>query len=171
MQKINRILILLFVLISCVGCDQATKLMARQTLATAPMQEYAGGLFRFVYAENPGAFLSLGASLSATARFWIFIVMAALLLVAVGVFALRFSQQTPSTVVVALALVLGGGLGNLIDRILYDGHVTDFMQVGFPRLRTGVFNVADMAIMAGVTIMLLSTLRSNQHSAVAENEG
>ena len=171
MQKVNHILILLFVLVSCVGCDQATKLMARQTLATAPMQEYAGGLFRFVYAENPGAFLSLGASLSVTARFWIFIVIAALLLVAVGIFALQFSQQTPPIIIVALALVLGGGLGNLIDRIIYDGRVVDFMQVGIPRLRTGVFNVADMAIMAGVTIMLLTTLRRDQPSAVIENEG
>lgn len=171
MTKLNRILILLFVLVSCVGCDQATKLMARQTLATAPMQEYAGGLFRFVYAENPGAFLSLGASLSATARFWIFIVMAGLLLIVVAIIALQFSQQTPPIVVVALALVLGGGLGNLIDRIIYDGHVVDFMQIGFPRLRTGVFNVADMAIMAGVTLMLLTTLRRDQPRAVTENEG
>lgn len=170
MTKLNRILILLFVLVSCVGCDQATKLMARQTLATAPMQEYAGGLFRFVYAENPGAFLSLGASLSETARFWIFIVMAALLLIVVAIIALQFSQQTPPIVVVALALVLGGGLGNLIDRIIYDGHVIDFMQIGFPRLRTGVFNVADMAIMAGVTLMLLTTLRRDQPRAVAEKE-
>lgn len=171
MTKLNRILILLFVLVSCVGCDQATKLMARQTLATAPMQEYAGGLFRFVYAENPGAFLSLGASLSATARFWIFIVMAGLLLIVVAIIALQFSQQTPPIVVVALALVLGGGLGNLIDRIIYDGHVVDFMQIGFPQLRTGVFNVADMAIMAGVTLMLLTTFRRDQPRAVTENEG
>jgi signal peptidase II len=162
MQKMKRILILLFVLISCVGCDQATKLVARQTLATAPVQEYAGGLFRLVYAENPGAFLSLGATLPATARFWIFVVMAALLLTGVGIFALRSLQQTPLPVIVAIALVIGGGLGNLIDRIVHDGRVVDFMQVGFPWLRTGVFNVADMAIMTGVGLMLLTTVRSRQ---------
>jgi signal peptidase II len=162
MQKMKRILILLFVLISCVGCDQATKLVARQTLATAPVQEYAGGLFRLVYAENPGAFLSLGATLPATTRFWIFVVMAALLLTGVGIFALRSLQQTPLPVIVAIALVIGGGLGNLIDRIVHDGRVVDFMQVGFPWLRTGVFNVADMAIMTGVGLMLLTTVRSRQ---------
>ena len=162
MQKMKRILILLFVLISCVGCDQATKFVARQTLATAPVQEYAGGLFRLVYAENPGAFLSLGATLPATARFWIFVVMAALLLTGVGIFALRSLQQTPLPVIVAIALVIGGGLGNLIDRIVHDGRVVDFMQVGFPWLRTGVFNVADMAIMTGVGLMLLTTVRSRQ---------
>lgn len=162
MEKIKRILMLLFVLISCVGCDQATKFVARQTLATAPVQEYAGGLFRFVYAENPGAFLSLGATLSEEARFWIFVVIAGLLLTGVGIFALRFLQQTPLQVIVAIALVIGGGLGNLIDRIVHDGRVVDFMQVGFPWLRTGVFNVADMAIMTGVGLMLLTTLRSQQ---------
>ncbi len=162
MQKIKRILILLFVLISCVGCDQATKLVARQTLATAPVQEYAGGLFRLVYAENSGAFLSLGATLPATTRFWIFVVIAALLLIGVGIFALRSLQQTPLPVIVAIALVIGGGLGNLIDRIVNDGRVVDFMQVGFPWLRTGVFNVADMAIMTGVGLMLLTTVRSRQ---------
>ena len=51
MQKVNRIILLLFVLISCVGCDQATKMLARQHLATAPVQEYIGGLFRFIYAQ------------------------------------------------------------------------------------------------------------------------
>lgn len=162
MQKVNRLLILFFVLISCVGCDQATKFVARQTLATAPVQEYAGGLFRLVYAENPGAFLSLGATLPATTRFWIFVVMAALLLTGVGIFALRSLQQTPLPVIVAIALVIGGGLGNLIDRIVHDGRVVDFMQVGFPWLRTGVFNVADMAIMTGVGLMLLTTVRSRQ---------
>jgi signal peptidase II len=162
MQKVNRVLILLFVLISCVGCDQATKFVARQTLATAPVQEYAGGLFRLVYAENPGAFLSLGSTLPDGARFWVFVVFAATLLAGVGWFALRFLQQTPMMVTIAIALVIGGGLGNLIDRIVHDGRVVDFMQVGFPWLRTGVFNVADMAIMAGVGLMLLTTLRSQQ---------
>jgi signal peptidase II len=136
--------------------------VARQTLATAPVQEYAGGLFRLVYAENPGAFLSLGATLPATTRFWIFVVMAALLLTGVGIFALRSLQQTPLPVIVAIALVIGGGLGNLIDRIVHDGRVVDFMQVGFPWLRTGVFNVADMAIMTGVGLMLLTTVCSRQ---------
>lgn len=162
MTKLNRILILLVVLIGCVGCDQATKMIARQTLAAAPMQEYAGGLFRFVYAENPGAFLSLGASLSEGARFWIFVVIAALLLIGVAIFALQVSSHTSPLLLVAIALVLGGGLGNLIDRIIYDGRVVDFMQVGLPRLRTGVFNVADMAITTGVVTMLLATLRSQK---------
>ena len=159
MQKVKRMVILLFVLLSCVGCDQATKLLAQQHLATAPVQEYGNGLFRLIYAENPGAFLSLGATLSPAMRFWVFVVLAAALLVGIGVAALRFSSHTPIQVVIALALILGGGLSNLIDRILNEGRVIDFMQIGIPQLRTGIFNVADMALMAGLAVMLIITLR------------
>lgn len=156
MPKVKRMLILLFVLLSCVGCDQATKLLAQQHLAAAPIQEYGNGLFRLIYAENSGAFLGLGATLSPGMRFWIFVVLAALLLVGIGVAALRFSSKTPIQVVMALALILGGGLSNLIDRILNEGRVIDFMQIGIPQLRTGIFNVADMALMAGLGLMLIS---------------
>jgi signal peptidase II len=55
-----------------------------------------------------------------------------------------------------LALVAGGGISNLIDRLLYNGRVTDFLNVGIGGVRTGIFNVADMAIMAGALLLLLN---------------
>jgi signal peptidase II len=162
MSKVQRVALLLLVLVGCVGCDQATKAIARQELATAPMQEYWNGFFRLVYAENSGAFLSLGAGLHPEARFWIFTVFVALLLSGLTWYALRYIQKTPLPFVVAIALVAGGGLGNLIDRLRYDGHVVDFMQIGFSPLRTGVFNVADMAIMAGTGLIFVLSWRGEQ---------
>ncbi|MCB0128122.1 MAG: signal peptidase II [Caldilineaceae bacterium] len=162
MSKLKRIGILCFILLSCVGFDQATKMIARQELATAPMQEYGNGFFRLLYAENPGAFLSLGASLHPDLRFWVFTVFIALLLSGLSWFAIRYIQKAPLPFVVAVALIAGGGLGNLIDRLLYDGHVVDFMQVGYSPLRTGVFNVADMAIMAGTGLMFIYAWRERQ---------
>lgn len=164
MSKLKRIVLLLVVLVSCVGCDQATKLIARQELAAAPMQEYWNGFFRLVYAENPGAFLSLGAGLTPTARFWVFTIFVALLLSGLAWFALRYIQKAPVPFIVALALVFGGGLGNLIDRLFNDGHVVDFMQIGFSPLRTGVFNVADMAIMAGTGLIFVLAWRGERNS-------
>lgn len=163
MSKVKRIAILLFVLMSCVGCDQATKLIARQELASAPIQEYWNGFFRLLYAENPGAFLSLGANLHPDLRFWIFTVFVALLLSGLCWFAIRHIQKAPLPFVIAVALIAGGGLGNLIDRIFYDGHVVDFMQIGYTPLRTGVFNVADMAITTGTGIMLFFAWREERH--------
>ena len=54
-----------------------------------------------------------------------------------------------------LTLLIAGGLGNLIDRLVY-GYVTDFLNVGIGSLRTGIFNVADMAIMLGVGLLFFA---------------
>jgi signal peptidase II len=54
-----------------------------------------------------------------------------------------------------LALVAGGGLGNLVDRFRLRGYVIDFMNLGLGPVRTGVFNVADVAIVAGVILLVL----------------
>jgi signal peptidase II len=56
----------------------------------------------------------------------------------------------------SFSLIISGGLGNIIDRILFDRHVTDFMNIGINNLRTGIFNFADVFITAGAIALLLS---------------
>lgn len=170
-KKVQRIVILAAVLLVCAGIDQATKALARQHLAGAPPRELAGGILRIEYVENPGAFLSLGASLSEEARFLVFTVFVTLLLTGLLVFALRMSPDTSLLVVIAMALVIGGGVSNLIDRLLNEGRVTDFMQLGLGRLHTGVFNVADVAIMVGLGLMLLTLLLERPRDGGKPQEG
>lgn len=165
MPKLKHLLILILVLAACVGLDQATKSIAQQTLSTRPPQEFLGGLFRLEYAENSGAFLSLGAAMSEEVRFWVFTVFVTLLLVGLVVFVLRTSSQTPFLAVIAIALIVGGGVSNLIDRILNEGRVVDFMQLKVGPLHTGIFNVADVAIMAGLALMLLVAFRDSRAPA------
>lgn len=59
--------------------------------------------------------------------------------------------------VVGLSLIASGGIGNWIDRLTNDGRVTDFLNVGIGSLRTGIFNVADMALVIGVALYFLGT--------------
>lgn len=144
--------------------DQATKVLARTWLAPRPpilfgAEIVEGGLARLTYFENPGAFLGLGADLPASLRFWIFTVVAVLLLTGLAVYAWRASAQTSTLMLIGISLLVAGGLGNLIDRIVNDGRVVDFMLVGVGWLRTGVFNVADMALMAGVGLAVLAAMR------------
>jgi signal peptidase II len=134
-----------------IGCDQTTKRLARQWLADAGTLSYAGGTVRLEHAQNPGAFLSLGADLDGTWRFWLFIVATGAFLAYVG-WLLATRKDLSRGTLTGLTLVLGGGLGNLIDRLIF-GSVTDFMILGFESLRTGVFNVADMAIVAGTLLL------------------
>lgn len=70
----------------------------------------------------------------------------------------------PTRALLGVALLVGGGVSNLLDRIIH-GTVIDFMNVGIGPLRTGIFDVADMAIMLGVGIVMLETSRSDGHGS------
>jgi signal peptidase II len=108
---------------------------------------------RLQLTENPGSFLSLGASLPQQLRFALFTAVVAALLIGL-VCAALFARRLSTARFVALALIAGGGISNLIDRLLYDGRVTDFLNVGIGSLRTGIFNIADMAILGGALLMI-----------------
>jgi signal peptidase II len=125
-------MILLFVLV--LVADQVTKVLAARLLDGREPVELVGGVLSLHYAENPGAFLSLGAGLSPqSAR----------------------DKSAGLTRAVAVTLIVAGGVGNVIDRIAM-GVVRDFAIVGVPSvpwLRTGVFNVADLGITTGVVLL------------------
>ncbi len=136
-----------------ISLDQITKYFAQLALRGQPAQIYLGDFFRFDYAENPGAFLGMGDSLSHPTRFLIFtiLVTAMMLVLAVILHLKKFTRSEAW----AYSLVFAGGVGNVIDRAFRtEGKVIDFMNMGIGSLRTGIFNVADMAIMAGLILIL-----------------
>lgn len=69
------------------------------------------------------------------------------------------AKQMPPLSAAAWSLVLSGGIGNLLDRVLHDGRVIDFMNVGIGSLRTGIFNMADVCITIGVSLLVLEVLQ------------
>jgi signal peptidase II len=146
MRRLTVLFILLFV---CVGCDQSTKYTAKYFLEGQQTQSYMGDIFRLSYIENSGAFLSLGAGMPENIRQTIFIVLVSIFLVGFLFFVIH-NKELNSLAVSSSALIIGGGLGNLIDRIVNQGAVIDFMNIGIGSIRTGIFNVADLAIMAGI---------------------
>jgi signal peptidase II len=155
---------LLGLLVLVLACDQATKIAARAKLRGAAAREY--GVVTLVYAENAGAFLSLGASLPRMVRRVLF---DGLVTVGLGVAAwfLFRGRVEGGGDDVALALIIAGGVGNLVDRMLFGGHVTDFIYLHAGPLHTGVFNVADMAITGGVLWLALAWIRPRRPSRPA----
>ncbi len=133
--------------------DQITKHFARLTLAYAPPKHY--GVLSLLYAENSGAFLSLGATLPQQTRSLIFSGLVAVALLA-GLWALMTNRIEARGDAIAVAFILGGGFGNLIDRVARGGRVSDFLYLALGPLHTGVFNVADIAITGGVIWLLMS---------------
>jgi signal peptidase II len=147
------------ILLVCLLLDHGTKWWAVASLREAPGQpwQYLGDIIRIQYAENMGAFLSLGSTLGDGLRLILLVgVNAVILLIVAG--ALVFKRQISNALVYGLALILAGGVGNLIDRVFRDGIVVDFMNLGLPwgpfPVRTGIFNVADLAIVGGLVLLL-----------------
>ena len=85
----------------------------------------------------------------------------AVLLCTLAVLATR--RQLPRSVLLGLALFWAGGASNLLDRLAF-GKVVDFINVGVGPVRTGIFNVADIAIMLGVSILALAGYRSRSRT-------
>jgi len=135
-----------------------TKAIALAQLGALPPRVLWGGTVILEYAENLGAFMGMGASVSPALRsaFWIGAVS---LVLGMTTFLAIRSRELGLGQIVCLSLTIGGGLGNLIDRFLHDGAVVDWVSVGIGPLRTGVFNVADVAVTGGCLVFVLITLR------------
>lgn len=159
----RRITFTVLLLAATIGCDQSTKVLARDVLPSFGILKYAGGAVQLEHAQNPGAFMSFGANLDSALRFWFFSVLTGIFLTAVALVLFR-RRDLSTPMIIAMTLILGGGLGNLIDRLLF-GSVTDFMIVGLGPFRTGIFNFADMAVVAG-TLMLIFYSRAKKMGPV-----
>jgi signal peptidase II len=145
----DRLRTILIITAIIVGLDQASKYAAWTFLQGTRGRIFLNGMFRLSYHENPGAFMSLGATLPAWLRTLIFTGLVSLFLIYLLYFLLSDKKLSGRAVAFG-SMMFAGGVGNLIDRIFYEGGVIDFLNVGIGNLRTGIFNVADMAIMAGV---------------------
>jgi signal peptidase II len=164
MKHFRRVFLLCLLLVATAGCDQVTKRYAITELAGGPDQSFLGDTLRLQYHENPGAFLSFGADWSAGARVAVFQLANGAFLLAIAIVALRSHQSKLGAL--GLGLILGGGVSNLVDRLAM-GKVVDFLNVGIGPFRTGIFNVADMAVMAGVACLLWEAFRNSYTPAVS----
>jgi signal peptidase II len=138
--------------------DQWVKVLAVNSLKGFAGHSFLNGFVVVEYAENRGAFLSLGANLSDEARMWLFVVGVFFILAFCFYSLFRALSHTPS--VISFSLVIAGGIGNLIDRMA-QGYVVDYIHMGFSGLRTGVFNIADVAISAGLILLIFLQYRAS----------
>ena len=151
----------LVLLLFTVGCDRLTKNIAVNHLAGEPARLYLFGLLRLEYAENTGAFLSMGATLPSAMRTALLTGGVAVLLMVVALLAIR--NRWTGACLVGAALMWAGGVSNLIDRA-FQGSVVDFINLGIGSLRTGIFNVADIAVMLGAALILVGDIGSSSSS-------
>jgi signal peptidase II len=171
----------MLLILGIIVADQATKLLVVQTIPLitegGPIIEVFGDFFRLVHARNLGIAFSLGDTLPAGIRSVLFVMLPALVLIILMVYYFRTDELT----VVqrwAVAGIVGGGFGNLIDRVFRSQGVVDFLDVKFYGLfglaRWPTFNIADASVVV-CGILLVATMfigeGSEEGSIEHEQEG
>jgi signal peptidase II len=156
------------ILLVVVASDVVTKWLAVQKLSDPPRMphEMIGEYVRFTLVYNPGAAFGLNVGDATTSR-WVFTALTIGALLILGRLYLS-TEPGNRTRVTALALVCGGALGNLIDRIRHDRGVVDFLDLGFGDARWPTFNIADMAVSSGA--FLLAIVLWAEDRAASENK-
>ena len=153
---IARRVLLLAAIVGTIGCDRVTKHAAQTMLADAPARTYLADTVWVGYAENEGGFLSAGASWPPVVRTIVFTGLTGVMLAGLAIAGIRSGMT--GLPAIGLALFVAGGASNWIDRAVR-GSVIDFLQVGIGPVRTGVFNVADMALMLGAGLLVWAEIR------------
>jgi signal peptidase II len=151
-KNIIRIVLILLIITVNIGCDQFSKKIVKRSVLPYETIHVLNDHLTVTRVENAGAFLSAGDSMSKNAK-QIFLTLIPMIAMALGIVYL-FLKPVSNIMLVGLCFVIGGGVGNLFDRILY-GSVTDFLYVKFGFFQTGIFNMADVSIMTGMFIILL----------------
>jgi signal peptidase II len=165
-NKFLRAIVILLLLTLNIGCDQVSKSIVRHNMNFYSHVGFLHDHITISKVENTGAFLSLGDSLSGPLRM-ILLNIIPFMAIAFGLYFI-FTKNLNRIVLFGLILIIGGGAGNLYDRIAH-GSVTDFLYINFVIFQTGVFNVADMSIMAGMLIILIYSFLKKKDEAEVSN--
>lgn len=138
-----------------VALDQVTKQLAEQWLQPyQPLPVVPGFNLTLVY--NPGAAFSFLSDAGGWQR-WFFTLFAAIVVVVLSIWMKRLPREQILSAT-SLALIIGGAIGNVIDRVIY-GHVIDFIDLYVGTWHWPAFNVADSAITVGVVLLLVDSWR------------
>jgi len=158
----------LYLMLGVVVTDQLAKWIVPRYLALHEFRPLVDGFLSLSHVRNRGAAFGLLSDANLPYQGVLFSVVSLLALGAIAVYSLKLPAHSrlPQT---ALALVLGGAVGNLIDRVRH-GYVLDFIHVYWKQFQWWDFNVADSCISIGVVLLLLDVVLSPQGEGTAEPE-
>ncbi|MFB9053370.1 signal peptidase II [Formosa undariae] len=160
-MKLSRTPFILGLIALNIALDQISKFAVRAYVTPYKSTELLGDKFILTNVENSGAFLSLGSDLNPTLKS-IFLLILPIAVLAYVTYYILTQKDLDKFSVIGFSCIIGGGIANVYDRILY-GSVTDFLHIDLGGVfRTGVFNVADMSVMLGMGLLLYSNFVVNK---------
>ncbi len=158
-------ILLIATILGVIGLDQLTKWIAVAQLQGKPSFPLWKDVLHFTYVENRGAAFGM-----LSEHRWVFMIISTVAILGLLVYLLRFAPKS-RIVRYSLAMIIGGGIGNMIDRILL-GYVIDFID--FTLIDFAVFNVADSFVTVGAFLlmgyMIWDTIKETQKAKATEEE-
>ena len=156
-KKFRYILISTIVSVS-IALDQFSKVWVRSNFENYSEKNLIGEIFTLIKVENTGAFLGMGSELSEIPRILLLIVLPVVVLISITIY--TYIEKTLDKIsIIGFSLIIGGGIANIFDRIVY-GSVTDFLYINLGGvLKTGIFNIADLSVTTGMILILISSFK------------
>jgi len=139
--------------------DQLSKFLIRQNVDQYSEIKLIGDYFILTNVENSGAFLGMGSDFSPFIKTIFLLILPVIVLICIMVYVYR-DKQIDKISLIGFCFIIGGGIANIYDRILY-GSVTDFLFIDLGGIfKTGIFNIADLSVTTGMILILLMSFRS-----------
>ena len=160
LDKRKRNLSITTIVFLSIALDQISKIWVRNNFDSYIENSIIGDVFTLIKVENTGAFLGMGSELSETLRILLLIVLPIIVLISITIY--TYIEKTLDKIsIIGFSLIIGGGIGNIFDRIVY-GSVTDFLYLDFGGIfKTGIFNIADLSVTTGMILILISSFKKN----------
>lgn len=160
-MKNNRTLTISLLIVFNIILDQASKYWVRYNVIKDSRSEIFGDFFTLHNVENSGAFLGLGSDFSPILKIILLNVLPVIVLTLVLIHIFR-DKSLDRFSIVGFACIIGGGIANIYDRILYKS-VTDFLHIDLGGVfRTGIFNLADVSVMVGMGCLIVGNFKKKK---------
>ena len=158
LDKRKRNLLITTIVFLSIALDQISKIWVRNNFESYIENSLIGDVFTLIKVENTGAFLGMGSELSETLRILLLIVLPIIVLISITIYT-YIDKELDKISIIGFSLIIGGGIGNIFDRIVY-GSVTDFFYLDFGSIfKTGIFNIADMFVTTGMILIVYPIIR------------
>lgn len=158
MKLSKRSIAIIAIIVATIAIDQLSKVLVRTYVVPGTQSEIISKYFTLHNVENVGAFLGMGSGLNPTLKL-IFLLILPIVVLGFVLMHILKNKDLDRLSLVAFSCIIGGGIANVFDRIVY-GSVTDFFYIKLTDiLHTGVFNMADLFVTTGMIMLLIVSFR------------
>ncbi|WP_250435068.1 signal peptidase II [Hanstruepera flava] len=160
-MKLSRTAFIFVLIVFNIAIDQISKVIVRANVTPKSETEIIGDYFTLHNVENTGAFLGMGSDFNPTLKLILLLLVPIVVLGYVLYYILK-NKNLDRYSLIGFCCVIGGGIANVYDRIVYKS-VTDFFHIDLGGVfRTGIFNVADMSVMFGMGLLLYGSFKNTK---------